>query len=251
MQKHFDDRKYINRDTYLRYANTNEEFLTLPLRGVVLELPGLGGGSCLGGWPEPCSYNAEHAQDFGQNGILLAYLFPGPWSWGNKGAVRMGDAVLDAICDKYDVQNLRLGVCGGSMGGHGALLFAADSRHTPCVVAAACPGVDATVQLDCRADITRTYISAVSGYDTDLEDALRAISPIYRIDDMPRAKYYICSDGDDVLFPEHFCNDYVQKLRDAGHDVTYDHQPGLGHGDFLPEVRQRLHDTLKNAILQG
>ena len=163
----------------------------------------------------------------------------------------MGDAVLDAICDKYGVADLRLGVCGGSMGGHGALLFASDARHTPCAVAVACPGVDATVQLDCRADITRTYISAVSGYDMPLEDALRTISPIHRIADMPHAKYYICSDGADVLFPEQFCNDYVQKLRDAGHDVTYDRQPGLGHGDFFPEVRQNLHDALKNASLNA
>ncbi len=245
------DNKYINRDTYLQYANTNEEHLILPLRGVVLELPGLGGGSCLGGSQEIGSYDTEHAKDFGRNGILLAYLFPGPWSWGNKGAVRMGDAVLDAICDKYGVTDLHLGVCGGSMGGHGALLFAADSRHTPRVVAVACPGVDATVQLDCRADITRSYISAVTCYDMELEQALRIISPVHRIADMPRAKYYICSDGGDVLFPEQFCNDYVQKLRDAGHDVTYDRQPGLGHGDFLPEVRQNLHETLKCAILQA
>ena len=38
MKMHFDDRKYINRDTYLRYANTNEEFLThvlLPARQTI------------------------------------------------------------------------------------------------------------------------------------------------------------------------------------------------------------------------
>ena len=98
---------------------TNEEYLMLPLRGIVLEFPGLGGGSCLGGSPDMGSYATDYAKDFGKHGILLAYLFPGPWSWGNKGAVRMGDAVLDAICDKYGVNNLRLGVCGGSMGGHG------------------------------------------------------------------------------------------------------------------------------------
>ena len=81
----FDDRKYINRGTYLLYANTNEEFLTLPLRGVVLELPGLGGGSCLGGSPDMGSYATDYAKDFGKHGILLAYLFPGPWSWAIRG----------------------------------------------------------------------------------------------------------------------------------------------------------------------
>ena len=245
------DLQYINRDTYLLYANTNESFLTLPLRGIVLELPGLGGGSCLGGFMDMRPYDSEWARDFGKHGILLVYLFPGPWSWGNTGAVRMADAVIDAILDKYDAHSLPVGVCGGSMGGLGALIFAADTRHTPCAVAAACPCTDVIESFDCRADIPRTFIGAVACYDMPLAQALCRISPAHRIPDMPRATYYICSDGADLLFPEELCNNYVHSMREVGHTVEYDRQPGLGHGDFFPKVRQKLHDTLKNTILQA
>ena len=245
------DLQYINPCTYLCYANTNEAFLTLPLRGIVLEFPGLGGGSCLGGCMEMHSYDSEWAQDFGKHGILHAYLFPGPWSWGNTGAVRIADAVVDAILEKYAIQSLPIGVCGGSMGGLGALIYAADTCHTLCAVAAACPCTDAPFSFDCRADIPRTFISAVACYDLPLDQALRRISPIHRISDMPHVSYYVCSDGEDVLFPVHLCDTYVQKLRDAGHTVDYDAQPGLGHGDFFPEIRQKLHDTLKSAILNA
>ncbi len=251
MAHRFDDRTYINRDTYHLYANTNEACLTLPLRGIILEFPGLGGGSCLGGSMEMGSYADHRAQDFGKHGILLAYLFPGPWSWGNAGAVRMADAVIDAIFDKYGVQSLPLAACGGSMGGLGALIFAADTRHVPCAIASACPCVDVPALLDCRDDIPRTFISAIASYDLSLEDALRAISPAHRIADMPHAQYYICSDGNDALFPQALCDAYVQNMRLAGHTVDYDCQPGLGHGDFTPNVRQKLHDALKNAILHA
>lgn len=39
----------INKDTLNYFARTNEKILTGPIRGVVLEFPGLGGGSCMGG----------------------------------------------------------------------------------------------------------------------------------------------------------------------------------------------------------
>ena len=99
MQQKYDDKKIINKDTYLYYANTNEDFLTLPVKGIVVEFPGLGGGSCLGGRIEKSPYNNFRTKAFGKQGILIAYMFPGPWSWGNKGAVRMADAVIDAIAE--------------------------------------------------------------------------------------------------------------------------------------------------------
>ena len=44
------DNKYINKETLPYYANTNEEHLVLPVKGIVLEFPGLGGGSSAGIW---------------------------------------------------------------------------------------------------------------------------------------------------------------------------------------------------------
>ena len=43
----YDDSRYINPQTVSFYANTNEAFLEGSVRGIIVELPGLGGGYLL------------------------------------------------------------------------------------------------------------------------------------------------------------------------------------------------------------
>jgi len=96
----YNDSKYINAQTITSYANTNEAFLEGKVCGIVLEFPGLGGGSCFGGSVERGTYDSPETRAFAKNGIVVAYMFPGPWSWGSKAAIRMADAVVDAIIEK-------------------------------------------------------------------------------------------------------------------------------------------------------
>lgn len=250
MKTSYNDSRFIHAENFLQFCNTNEAFLTLPVKGIVVELPGLGGGSCLGGSMELGSYDSEYAKDFGKNGILLAYMFPGPWSWGNKGAVRYADAVVRAIAAKYHLaEGFPLAVCGGSMGGLGALMYAAESTLPLCAAAAACPCVDVIDRLASHPEFPRTFVSAAMVYDLDLEEALKAISPVKRIADLPDIPYFISNDGEDEVFPEAQCDAYVEKLRARGLYVEYLAQPGLKHGEFFPEVRERLHTFLKEALL--
>jgi len=246
----YDDSRFFCPDAITLYANTNEAYLRLPVKGIIVELPGLGGGSCLGGSMERGDYSAEHAREYGQKGIVMAYMFPGPWSWGNAGAVRMTDGVIDALMAKYALPaDTPIVISGGSMGGMGALNFAAYTRHALGGVAAACPCVDVLACMHCRADFPRTYISAVAGYDMPLEEALKSISPVELVDRMPDVPYCISSDGADELFPEKQCHDYVQALRGRGLRVDYLPQPGLTHGGFLPEVWQAMHAFMEKCIL--
>ena len=241
----YDDSKWINPQNLLQFCNTNEAFLTLPVKGVVIELPGLGGGSCLGGSMEFSVYDSAYTRELGAKGILAAYLFPGPWSWGNKGAVRYNDAVVNAIARKYDLPaSFPLVVCGGSMGGLGALLYAADTTLPLSGVAAACPCIDVIDRLDSDPSFPRTFLSAAFVYDLPLEDALKAISPLERIADLPNIPYLISNDGADEVFPEAQCDAYIEKLRARGLTVEYLPQPGLKHGEFFPEIRDRLHQFL-------
>ena len=250
--KRYDDSKYINKDTLLDFCNTNEEHLVAPVRGIVVEFPGLGGGSCLGGLMEKESYSTEWAKRFAKKGIVLAYLFPGPWSWGNKGAVRMADAVVTALADKYGLKpGFPVAACGGSMGGVGALIYAAESNFTLCAVASACPCVDVVKNISEVPVFAKSYISAAAVYDMELKDALMRFSPISRIPDMQKSIYFVCSDGKDSVFPEHECDEYVAKLRELGHDVEYHRQPGLEHGEFFPEIREKLHMCIENAIIKS
>ena len=58
----YNDGKYINKETLEFYANTNEEFLKLSIKGIIVEFRGLGGGSCIGGKLERKSYGSEYTQ---------------------------------------------------------------------------------------------------------------------------------------------------------------------------------------------
>ena len=135
------------------------------------------------------------------------------------------------------------------MGGLGAMMCAIHSRYEVSIVAAACPCTDALDRMWAHPEFPRTYISAVATYDAPLEDGLKEISPIYRISDMPKTKYFICSDEEDEVFPEEQCDVFVEKLKEAGHQVEYYKQPGKRHGEFYPEIRQKLYDAIKNAII--
>ncbi|MBE6930006.1 MAG: hypothetical protein E7463_06980 [Ruminococcaceae bacterium] len=247
----YDDRKLINPETIPLYARTNEAFLEGDVKGIIVELPGLGGSSCLGGLIEMGDYANDHALAFAKKGILLLYIFPGPWSWGNRAAIRITDAVVAAAAEKYHLPDgFPLAVSGGSMGGVGALMYTADTRYPLKACFAACPCVDVPACFNTRSDFPRTYISAVAGYDMELEEALKRISPIHRIDDMPDIFYYISSDGADELFAESLCDRYVDELRMRGHDVMYRRQPGKLHGQFLPEVWQEMHVLMEKCILE-
>ena len=243
----YDDSSLINPDTNSSYANTNEAYLELPLRGIIIELPGLGGGSCLGGLMQRAVYSTSYAQRFGKKGILLAYLFPGPWSWGNRGAARMADGVVAAIAAKYGA-DVPVAVCGGSMGGLGALAYAATTAFHLCGVAAACPCIDVFSCFNAHPDYPRTFVSAVACYDMPLEDALKTISPLHLLPKMPDTPYWICSDECDEVFPEEQCNQYVASLQQMGRKVVYHRQPGLKHGDFFSGVREDLHSILEKCI---
>lgn len=251
----YDYSKYINKNSITYFCNTNEVYIEdNDVKGIIVELPGLGGSSCLGGSVDMYSdtYGSQFAQSCARKGIVLAYIFPGPWSWGNTAAMRMTDAVIDAIAKKYHlVGDYPVAVMGGSMGGIGALNFASDSVHNIVACAAACPCTDVLAAFKVQKSFPRTFVSAVAGYDMDLEDALKAISPIERLDRMPDIPYYICSDGNDECFPEKEVDVYVEKLKEKVSDVQYFRQPGLSHGGFTEEVKEGLYDFLIDKIREN
>lgn len=237
-----DMKEYINAETIRYYAKTNERFLRR-VKGVCLEFPGLGGGSCLGGTDDLGDYDTDFAVRAAEAGVLLAYVYTGPWSWMNIGAVRIADAVVDAILEKYRLSDVPIVVSGGSMGGLGALIYAASSRHAITACAAACPCCDALDRYDAADEFRKTFVSAVAGYDCPtLTDALKTISPMHRLDDMPHIPYFIANCCEDEVFPDAQLEDYVARLREKGHDVQYVRMEGMKHGQFTQEGMHRLRE---------
>ena len=232
------DSDYITPQNTELFCNPNESLLQQPVRAIVLEFPGLGGGSCIGGSMDRGDYTILHAPALALHGVLLAYPFPGPWSWMNPGAVRYADLLVDALRAKHGLdENSPLVVTGGSMGGLGALIYTAASRHKVTACCAACPCVDVPKALAVKPDFPRTYLSAAMSIDAPLEEALRQFSPIHRVQELPDIPYHIMQDLDDELFFEPDTDAFVAALRTRAAAVSYHKLPGCKHGEFTPEER--------------
>ncbi len=249
MTDRLQDHSFIRPDTLHLYCNTNARLLRTPPRAFILEFPGLGGGSCLGGTLDMTPYEHTLAPAFAEQGILLAYTFPGPWSWMNRGAVRIIDALVDALREAYGWdESTPWAVMGGSMGGLGALIYVASSRHTPTACLAACPCVDVPACFDCVPDIPRSLVAAVADYDMPIAEGLCTISPRHRLADMPRIPYHIICDCADALFPEALTDAYVAALIAAGHDVTYHRLPDATHGALTAEEWDAVRDFMRKHL---
>ncbi len=230
------DRDFIHPETLSLYANTNAHLLARPPRAYVLEFPGLGGGSCMGGTADVSAYGHLLAPYLAERDILLAYVHHGPWSWMNRSAVRYVDAVVEAIRAAYRfTDETPWAVMGGSMGGLGALIYTASGRHTPHACLSVCPCVDVPACCACVPDIPRTLFCAVADLDMPISEGLKTISPRHRIADMPAIPYHIVCDCADALFPEALTDAYVADLRAQGHSVTYHRLDGCTHGAITEE----------------
>ena len=249
------DRDFINPHTVDLYCNTNAHLLTAPPAAFVLEFPGLGGGSCLGGCMDMAPYNGPLSGVLAERGILQAYVFPGPWSWMNRGAVRMVNALVDAIREKYGLTDKAPWVVmGGSMGGAGALIYTAshggDPAYTPTACLAHCPCVDVLDRVYCAPSVPRSLFRAVADYEMPIAEALKTISPVCRVDDLPRIPYHIINDLSDELFPPEQMDAYVETLIGKGHSVTYHRLPGCRHGELTGEEWEVIREFLLGHLVK-
>jgi len=240
------DCEFVRPDNLGCFVNTNEMLLGPGgPRGIVLEFPGLGGGSCLGGTMDMTPYADPYAKALADAGLLLMYEFSGPWSWMNRGAVRLADLTVDAARAKFGLaENTPLIATGGSMGGLGGLIYAADSRHKVTACAVTCPCLDPFELLERKdfPDFPRTLLTAVAAYEAPLEEALATVSPVGRVKDMPDIPYLIMADEDDELCLLSTADRYVEALRQkfSPANPEYIVMEHCGHGGFTPAARQRF-----------
>jgi len=169
----------------------------------------------------------------------------------NRGAVRICDLIVDALRTKYGLgDDSPLIVSGGSMGGLGALIYAADSRHRVTGCVSACPRIDASPTAFTQPWQLRGIVSAIAAYDMPLEDALHTISPRHRLKDMPSIPYFIVCDEEDELMDPDAMTEYAEDLRKAtASEVIFHRLPHCKHGEFTPEVRAELTEFIIRSSL--
>ena len=228
----------INKDNLHLFAADNHALISGEVRGLVIEFPGLDGGSCLGGQTYVGPLKSGYAVRCARRGLLLVYPFVGPWSWMNDVAVKTTDMVIDAVKEKYALGDVPMVNTGGSMGGAGALMYTVDGKHRACACAVSGPACDLMSMSGDFPDGVCSVYRAVAHYDMPFEDAVKRISPLYQVDRMPKIPYYIAhTDADEIIRIEKNSGPFVEQLRASGHDVTYVVVPGQAHCDLGPEAQ--------------
>ena len=234
----------INKDNFRHYCVTNEAYIKNEIRALCVEFPGLDGNSCISGRYDANGLENTFARRLGENGILLIYVFTGPWSWMNDAAVNMTDGVISAVREAFSLPpETPLLLTGGSMGGHGCLTYALFGRHKAVCCAASCPVCDLTRLLPYRNYWPATLYHAFGG--KDLEKELISHSPLYRVEDMPDIPYFIVSCGrDEAVPPDVHFEPFIEKMRLLGRQVTREYLPDAGHCCHIEDTVIKMTDFL-------
>lgn len=171
-------------------------------------------------------------------GALLVYPYYGPWSWMNREARAMVDALIGEVYREYqlDPQRVPLLLAGGSMGGGSALLYARYSIHPLAACYANCPVCDLPYHFTERPDLPRTMYHAFGAYGGDMHALLVEHSPLHQADHLPDIDYLIVhGDADPAVKKAAHSDRLVQAMRARGLRVDYQEIPGMGHCGPLPE----------------
>ena len=98
-------------------------------------------------------------------------------------------------------------------------------------------------------EFPRTFLSAVNCYDMPLDDALKLISPVERISELPDIPYLITADELDVIIPLEGLEKYVKRLTARGLNVNYMRLDNMGHGGISDVDRERLNEfVVRNCL---
>lgn len=210
------------------FAYTNADLCT-NIRGVALCFHGLHESGLI----------TQHNQDaifFAQRDILYIIPLYGPWSWMNDSAVKMIDRVLDVAFEKYGVEEQAPIVSSGySMGGLGAITFPRYSKYGSRIkaIAANCPVCDLIYMRQVNEEVPRTTYYAFNHYPTDMDSAVKSVSPVHNLDEAVRVPYFIAHCDSDRSVPKAEHSDiFVPELIKRGHDVTYICVQGRPHVDL-------------------
>lgn len=226
--------KIINADNIKNFAYVNDAVCRMPIRGVALNFFGLGNMQMFG-------EDTADGKFYGENGILYVTPYTNPWAWMSPQTVAFTDELLDVLFAKYNLgENTPVVSTGESMGGQSALVYCVYAKRTPVACVANCPVCDTFFHYTERDDLPRTMYSALFNCKGSLQNALKSVSPVHLIDRMPKITYCIfhCENDRAVNIEKH-SNLFVDKMRNAGHDVSYFIVPDRGHCD-IGETNKRL-----------
>ena len=235
--------RIITMENIRKFAYVSDAVCQKPIRGIVVFFFGLGGDDM---------YDEEAADGimFGREGILYVVPYNNPWAWMNRQAVAYTDEILDVLFEAYNLPaDTPVVAMGGSMGGHGALIYTKYSKRTPVLCDVNCPVCDMVYHFTERKDLPRTIYSSLFNEEGTLEDALKRVSPYHLAEELPKVKYMIFHcDEDGAVNLEKHSGRFVERMREVGHDISLDIVHGRGHCDLSSEMWEKYEQACITAV---
>ena len=193
------------------------------VRGVGLRFEGLG---CMNIKKDPDMWDL----DWAARGGLVITPFHNPWSWMNDGTRAFVDELVDAVLARHGLgAGTPIVATGGSMGGHGALVWAMYSRHKLAGCMANCPPANLVAHYGERPDLPRTMHSAFGSYG-DITAELERHSPVHHPERLAKIPYLILQGVTDTAVSKVLHGDVlVPKMRALGLEVDYQVWETMGH----------------------
>lgn len=232
----------INYENLRNFAYSNDKLCKEPIRGIVLDFPGLGGLAMF-------DEDRDEGKLFAKYGIIYLIPYYNPWCWMNRQAVAYTDEIVSCIMNHYSLdESIPIVSSGGSMGGGAALTYMVYAAHTPAACVASCPVCDYTFHFKERKDLPRTFYSAFSCDPAPFEEAIKSASPVHLVDRMPDADYYIFHcEADVAVHKANHSDIFVEKMK-AKHKITYVSVPERGHCDLPDDMKKLYNDYIVESI---
>lgn len=205
-----------------------ERFLNGPVRGIILRFSGLN-TTAMRNDADPMELA------WGQAGGLVVTPYHDPWGWMNPPTRELIDELVEGLKKRYRLDD-RVPVIayGGSMGGHGALVYTMLGKTKVSACMANCPATDLLFHYFERPDLPRTLHHAFGSYGP-IEDALHTHSPLHQVDRLPDVPYFIVAgDADARLNKAQHADRLVAAMRSRGLAVQYHEVAGMEHCAPLP-----------------
>lgn len=240
--------RFISKENLSHFCTTNEKYLVGEIRKLVVEFPGLDGNSCLGGNFNLTESDSPFAKVLGENGILHVYVFTGPWNWMKDTSVITVDHIIDSVLDKYSLnEEIPIVAAGGSMGGHGALMYTLKGAYRMTACAVSCPVCDllALSKMEDYHFFCATVYYALADREGDFEEIAKAYSPLYHVEEMPGIPYFmIACDADNVVPCRDHAYPFRERMEQCGHDIRVLTAEGKGHCEHTQEVFEKFVDFI-------
>jgi pimeloyl-ACP methyl ester carboxylesterase len=205
-----------------------------PIRGIVLRMTALGASINWKSEPEPLEL------EWAGHGALVVKPYHDPWAWMNLRTRNFLDQFVPDLRREYGLgPRIPLILVGGSMGGHGVLMYAIHSPFPIAGCLALFPPADLVHHYAANEGLPRTYHHAFDCYG-DIKEQLAAHSPLQQAHRLPDVPYLIVHgplDKDVPMGPH--SDKLVAAMRQRGLRVEYRQPPTLGHNTAWDWVTYR------------